>query len=72
MARYAILDTSNVVVNVAEWDELTPWQPPGGSIVKIPDSAAVDRGWKWAIDTWVPPDPPPEPVPFEEEPGDLG
>ena len=28
MAKYAIVDSTNAVVNIVEWDGLTVWAPP--------------------------------------------
>lgn len=30
--RYAIVDSSSVVVNLVLWDGVTPWTPPEGCI----------------------------------------
>jgi len=35
MARYAILDKDNVILNVCEWDGETKWEPPKGTKVVL-------------------------------------
>jgi hypothetical protein len=30
MARYAVINSENVVVNVIIWDGISPWSPPAG------------------------------------------
>lgn len=60
--RYALIE-NNVVVNVCLWDgHLHTWQPPEHlDAVLAPDEIAI--GWRWDGSEWLPPVPPPLPVP---------
>ena len=59
--QYALLDSTNTVVNVVEWDGITQWTPPAGHIA-IP---LIDGGigWTFADGQFIPPPPEPEPEP---------
>jgi hypothetical protein len=65
MGRWAMVRTSdNVVVNVIEWDGVTPYTSPAG-IVLI-DGTGKDVGPEYMYDPGTgtfspPPEPPPEP-----------
>ena len=62
MARYALIDkTSNIVLNVIEWDGVTDYQPPDGMFVNpIGDRGGI--GWIWNGSEWIEPlvEPPPD------------
>lgn len=43
--RYAVLDTTGLIVNTVEWDGKTEWSPPKGcTAVECPPHAGI--GWK--------------------------
>lgn len=70
MARYAILDKDNTVVNVSEWDGVTPWTPGEGlTAVLLPDNSPVEIDGTYTPKTkeFVPAEPPPEEPPSEIE-----
>jgi len=56
--RYAMMN-DNDVLNVAEWDGETPWEP-GCEIVALDDSSPVGPGWTRDGDKWTAPEPTPE------------
>jgi hypothetical protein len=53
MNRYAILD-GDLVVNVALWDGVTPWEPDG-EIVALEDDSPVGPGYVRDGDEWIAP-----------------
>ena len=58
MARRAIIDTTNTVVNVTEWDGTTPWQPPSGTTVLSAAQSALPNcgiGATWTGSAFTPP-----------------
>lgn len=61
--QYALLDSTNTVVNVIEWDGESDWMPPAAHIA-IP---LIDGGigWTFADGQFIPP-PQPEPEPEPE------
>jgi len=64
MARFAILNNDMQVINVAEWDDNTPWLIPGILVRITDDTSPVAVGWVWdpGLPGLVPPAPdtPPE------------
>lgn len=55
---------NGVVINVIDWDGVTPYTPPGGCDL-YPWDGPVSIGWLWVDGHPVdpnPPPPPPEPV----------
>lgn len=63
MPRYAVVNASGAVINVAMWDGTTPWQPSGGTAVAIPAGNNAGIGWTYANGTFTAP-PPPTPAPL--------
>jgi len=54
--NYAIIDSTNIVINVCLWDGVTPWQPPEGCIAVQSDTAQI--GWIYdpSTGTFTPPE----------------
>lgn len=62
MARYVLVDASYKIVNVCEWDGVTPWEAPEG-ITAMLDSIGVDLTWTYDGKTFTPPiEPDPAPA----------
>lgn len=64
MKNYAIIDSTNTVINVVVWDGKPPWAPPQDCIaVEIPEGSSAGIGWTYANGEFIaPPQPePPEP-----------
>lgn len=61
MARYVIIKTGKVV-NVVDWDGVTPWSPPSDGSTVAPHATA-GIGWDWNNGTPTDPTPPPAPPP---------
>lgn len=60
---YAVVNSSNLVINIILWDGQSPWFPPDGCVaIKIPENVPVTIGWSYIDGQFVPP-PEPEPVP---------
>ena len=55
--NYAIIDGTGLVVNVIEWDGVTPWLPPADHIALPLIEGGI--GWTFAAGQFSPP---PEPV----------
>ena len=55
MNRYAVINSSNVVVNVIIWDGVSPWSPPSGCIV-VPEGQGAMIGGTYdpASQTFIP------------------
>ena len=54
--NYAVIDATNLVINVVLWDGKATWQPPEGCIaVKIPADSSVSIGWTYADGQFTPP-----------------
>ena len=53
MARYAVLNADNIVVNVIEWDGVTPYDPGEGLTLQFVPT--VDIGRVWDGNDYVPP-----------------
>jgi hypothetical protein len=49
---------NGIVVNVIDWDGITPYAPPEGSELYAWDGP-VNIGWAWVDDAPVDPNPPP-------------
>jgi hypothetical protein len=64
MNNYAIIDSTNTVINVVVWDGKPPWTPPDGCIaVAIAKGSSAGIGWTYIDGEFVaPPQPEPEPV----------
>lgn len=55
--RYALIDSSNTVVNIIEWDERASWSPPSGcSAVPLIEGGI---GWSFVDGQFIPPIEPP-------------
>ena len=64
--RYALVrSTDGLIVNVAVWDGVTPWDDsiPNVSAVECPEE--VGPGWAYDGGEWIPPTPPEDPPPEE-------
>jgi hypothetical protein len=61
--RYAIIDSTNHVVNVIDWDGSTSWTAPDGQTAIQSDVAQI--GWTYANGTFT--DPTPSYVPTQQE-----
>lgn len=59
--QYALLDSTNTVVNVIEWDGVSPWTPPAAHIAIPLINGGI--GWTFADGQFIPPPPEPEPEP---------
>jgi len=59
MAQYLVVDTTGTVINVIEWDGVTPHEPPGGTTLVKHDSAGIG----WTTDDGVQFTPPPPALP---------
>lgn len=57
MARYAMVeDTSQIVVNVIEWDGNTEtWRPPAGYTMVEDANAEASPGYSWDGSQFMPP-----------------
>jgi hypothetical protein len=51
--NYALLDESNTVVNVIDWDGESNWTPPAGHIALPLFEGGI--GWTFADGQYVPP-----------------
>lgn len=58
--NYAMVK-DGVVVNVIDWDGVTPYMPPEGCAL-YPWEGPVNIGWEWVDGAPVDPTPPPPPV----------
>jgi hypothetical protein len=62
VARYALVrQVDGLVLNVAEWDGLSPWTPPTGTVVIQSDLAQTGGTWDGTTFS-APPPPPPDPL----------
>jgi hypothetical protein len=61
--RYAIIDSTNHVVNVVDWDGSASWTAPDGQTAIQSDTAQI--GWTYANGTFT--DPTPPYVPTQQE-----
>jgi hypothetical protein len=53
---YALVDSTNTVVNLVEWDGKTPWSPPSGqTAVAVPAGKAVSHAWTYTNGAFVAP-----------------
>lgn len=52
--NYAIIDASNLVINMVAWDGNPPWQPPDGCIAVLATSEA-SIGWSYIDGEFIPP-----------------
>lgn len=72
--RYAVV-SSNVVINIVEWDGKTTWSPPDGAMAFAADKVQLDIAWLWNDGAPVNPNPPPPPpapsVPLTASAGDF-
>jgi hypothetical protein len=55
MARYAVIDDQNEVVNVIEWDGVSNWMPPAGHVVIPHEQCARGDIWMEEIEDFVRP-----------------
>lgn len=56
MKNYAIINSTNTVINVVVWDGKPPWTPPSGCIaVAIPKSSSAGIGWTYANGEFIAP-----------------
>jgi hypothetical protein len=64
MKNYAIIDLTNIVINVVVWDGLPPWTPPQDCIaVVIPKGSSAGINWTYVDGEFIaPPEPEPEVV----------
>lgn len=54
--NYAIVDSANLVINVAIYDGTDTWQPPAGcTAVLIPPNSEAWIGWSYVDGQFVPP-----------------
>jgi hypothetical protein len=60
MDRYAIINEDGVVTNICNWDGVTPWSPPEGSIAIKSNEAEINDTYKDGVFTH------PEPVAVPE------
>ena len=57
MNNYAIVDASNLVVNVIVWDGIAPWVPPLDCVaVLIPTASTAAIGWTYLDGDFQAPD----------------
>lgn len=47
MAQHAVVNASNVVVNIVEWDGGNRWAPPTGMRAVLIENPAVHIGWHY-------------------------
>ena len=53
---YALVDSSNIVINIVNWNGQPPWQPDEGSqAVIVPDDQLVDIGWTYLDGEFIAP-----------------
>jgi hypothetical protein len=54
MARYALVDSNNLVTNVIEWDGSAQWSPPkGATLLAAAEHCTI--GATWDGQTFIPP-----------------
>lgn len=58
MARYAIVNGSNVVINVIKWDGISTWTPPAGCTAVLSSTANVGCAYDPDGGTFGPTPPP--------------
>jgi|APCry1669189844_1035258.scaffolds.fasta_scaffold04682_2 hypothetical protein len=64
MATYAIVNSNtNIVENHIEWDGITEYEPPEGTILIEVVNQMVDFGYTWNGSTFIAPEPTPKPQP---------
>jgi hypothetical protein len=64
MKNYAIIDSTNTVINVVVWDGKPPWTPPDDCIaVAIPDGSNTGIGWTYVDGEFIAPPQPEPPAP---------
>lgn len=51
---YAIVDTTNTVVNIIEWDGQASWRPPARHIA-VPLTSGAGIGWSFVDGQFIPP-----------------
>jgi hypothetical protein len=64
--NYAMVQ-GGVVVNIIDWDGVTPYTPPEGCEL-YPWEGQINIGWLWVDGAPVDPDPPAPPEPSEITP----
>jgi hypothetical protein len=56
MKNYAVIDSSNTVINIVVWDGLPPWTPPQDCIaVVLPEDSNVSIGWTYVNGEFIAP-----------------
>jgi hypothetical protein len=64
MKNYAIIDSTNTVINVVVWDGKPPWTPPDGCIaVAIPKDSSAGIGGTYVDGEFIAPPQPEPPAP---------
>lgn len=41
--KYAILDNTGICINITEWDGISPWSPPEGTIAVMVDEPRIQK-----------------------------
>jgi hypothetical protein len=61
ISDWAIVNDTNLVINVVLWDGKNDWQPPEGTtVVKVPAKTPVCPGWHYIDGKFVDNRPQPE------------
>jgi len=56
MNTYAIIDSTNTVINIVVWDGLPPWTPPQDCIaIAIPKDSSGGIGWTYLDGEFIAP-----------------
>ena len=64
MKNYAIIDSTNTVINVVVWDGESPWTPSQDCIVvAIPEDSSAGIGWTYVDGEFIAPPRPEPPAP---------
>lgn len=67
MQRYALINSENIVENIASWDGQAEWTPPENMICLNVENIQCDIGWTYNGSTFIAPErivvtPTPEPT----------
>jgi len=53
---YALVDSSDTIINMINWDGQPPWRPDNGiQAISVPDDQFVDIGWSYVDGNFTPP-----------------
>lgn len=55
--RYLATNIEGYVINIIEWDGVTPYHPIGITLYKCIDYPEVTYGWQYVDGEWIPPEP---------------